>query len=50
MQFGVRENSGRYDNFDYDNDNDNESDNGSRFGRGECPARHKVDGANARPG
>jgi hypothetical protein len=23
MQFGVRENPGRYDNLDYDNDNDN---------------------------
>ncbi|WP_295436912.1 hypothetical protein [uncultured Thiodictyon sp.] len=26
MQFGVRENPGRYDNFDYDNDNDNDND------------------------
>jgi hypothetical protein len=25
MQFGVRENSGRYDNLDYDNDNDNDN-------------------------
>jgi len=25
MQFGVRENRGRYDNLDYDNDNDNET-------------------------
>ena len=25
MQFGVRENPGRYDNLDYDNDNDNGS-------------------------
>jgi len=24
MQFGVRENPGRYDNLDYDNDNDND--------------------------
>ena len=30
MQFGVRENPGRYDKRDYDNDNDsdNDSDNG----------------------
>jgi hypothetical protein len=27
MQFGVRENPGRYDNLDYDNDNDNDNDN-----------------------
>ncbi len=27
MQFGVRENPGRYDNLDYDNDND--KDNGA---------------------
>jgi len=33
MQFGVRENPGRYDNLDYDNDNDN--DNGSH--RTLCP-------------
>jgi hypothetical protein len=26
MQFGVRENPGRYDNLDYDNDNDNDND------------------------
>jgi len=25
MQFGVRENPGRYDNLDYDNDNDNDA-------------------------
>ncbi len=25
MQFGVRENPGRYDSLDYDNDNDNDS-------------------------
>ena len=25
MQFGVRENPGRYDNLDYDNDNDNDT-------------------------
>ena len=25
MQFGVRENSGRYDNLDYDNANDNDN-------------------------
>ena len=25
MQFGVRENPGRYDNLDYDNDNDNDN-------------------------
>jgi len=25
MQFGVRENTGRYDNFDNDNDNDNDA-------------------------
>ena len=29
MQFGVRENPGRYDNLDYDNDNDNDNDNGA---------------------
>jgi hypothetical protein len=27
MQFGVRENPGRYDNLDYDNDNDNDNHN-----------------------
>jgi len=27
MHFGVRENPGRYDNFDYDYDNDNDNDN-----------------------
>jgi len=26
MQFGVRENPGRYDNLDNDNDNDNDND------------------------
>jgi len=26
MQFGVRENPGRYDKLDYDNDNDNDND------------------------
>jgi hypothetical protein len=25
MEFGVRENPGRYDNLDYDNDNDNDA-------------------------
>jgi hypothetical protein len=25
IQFGVRENPGRYDNLDYDNDNDNDA-------------------------
>jgi len=31
MQFGERENPGRYDNldYDYDNDNDNDNDNGA---------------------
>ena len=33
MQFGTRENPGRYDNidydYDYDNDNDNDPDNGA---------------------
>jgi len=27
MQFGMRENPGRYDNLDYDNDNDNDNEN-----------------------
>jgi len=27
MQFGVRENPGRSDKFDYDNDNDDDNDN-----------------------
>ena len=30
MQFGVRENPGRYDNLDYDNDNDNDNDSGAK--------------------
>ena len=30
MQFGVRENPGRYVNLDYDNDNDNDNDNDAK--------------------
>ncbi len=30
MQFGLREDPGRYDSLDYDNDNDNDNDNGAK--------------------